>query len=209
MQREQARSETIPQLEAAGLQPKVFLSPCDAHQPAGGRGNAIVSHQAIQAAVRANTDLLFCEDDIDLASDFPRFLELARRAARVTYLYLHEPSGAMTTRYGLTLTQAILKRERIPAGLYELQERRNLGGAQCVYLPREFLQVTRFETLAAGGSPIDIWLSNHLHGNGITPLVALPHPVQHRQVRVARRMPNATNPDKYSRSFHLERRWPT
>jgi hypothetical protein len=206
-QRVEARERTIQQLEAVGIEPIVFLSPCDETQPAGGRGNAIVSAQALQAAIDHDSDLLFCEDDIDLAADFGRFLGLAIQAKRVTYLYLHDVAHYMGKRYGAALTQAILNREPIRAGLHPLGETRNLSGTQCVYLPREFLQGVQIRTLSEGSRPIDVWLSHTLHADNTPALVALPHPVQHRQVRVARRLPNALNPDKYSRSFELERRW--
>lgn len=206
-QRSEAREQTIPQLEAAGLTPKVFLSPCDEEQPAGGRGNAMVSARAIRYALEANQDLLFCEDDIDLAPDFRRFLDLARTVGRVTYLYLHDVAHYMGKRYGLSITHAIQRRDPIEAGLYELLENRNLSGAQCVYLPLSFLKAAPVHVFEAGSRPIDIWLSSVLHEERIKPLVALPHPVQHRQVRVARRNPLSRNPDKYSKSFDLERRW--
>ena len=207
-QREEARAVTLPQLEAAGLTPRVFLSPCDDTQPAGGRGNALVSAQAIRHALTVGADLLFCEDDIDLAPDFPRFLELARASGRVTYLYLHDVGHYMPERYGAALTNAILTRQAITAGLYPLGTARNLSGSQCIYLPFEVLQAAPVHVFQAGSRPMDIWLSQWLHDDGITPLVALPHPVQHRQVRVARVKPDQLNPDKYSKSFSLERRWP-
>lgn len=206
-QREQARAETIPQLESIGLDPLVVLSPCDDTQPAGGRGNALASSQAIKHALTVGADLLFCEDDIDLAPDFPRFLNLARRERRVTYFYLHDVGHYMTHRYGAALTNAILTRQPIRAGLYELKTARNLSGSQCIYLPHEELRRAPTHVFQSGNRPMDIWLSQWLHSDGITPLVALPHPVQHRQVRVARVKPNQLNPDKYSRSFGLERRW--
>lgn len=207
-QREEARAVTVPQIaEALGAAPTVILSPCDESQPAGGRGNALASSQAIKHALTVGADLLFCEDDIDLAPDFPRFLELARRERRVTYFYLHDVGHYMAHRYGVPLTHAIQRGDPIRAGLYELKTARNLSGSQCIYLPLEALQAAPVHVFAAGNRPMDIWLSQWLHDDGITPLVALPHPVQHRQVRVARVKPNQLNPDKYSRSFHLERRW--
>jgi hypothetical protein len=162
----------------------------------------------MQHALDQRADLLFCEDDIDLAPDFGRFLQLARASERVTYFYLHDPAHYMSARYGIEITHAILKRQPIRAGLHELRQRRNLSGGQCVYLPLEFLERANVGTLADGSRPIDIWLSSVLEHERLAPLVALPHPVQHRQVRVARVMPNARNPDKRSRSFDLERRWP-
>lgn len=206
-QRSRARAETIPQLEAAGLNPVAFLSPCDEQQPAGGRGNALVSSQALRAALESASDLLFCEDDIDLAPDFPRFLQMAQEARRVTYFYLHDVGHYMAHRYGLPMTHAIQRGDPIRAGLYELKTARNLSGSQCIYLPLEALKAAPVHVFQAGNRPMDIWLSQWLHSDGITPLVALPHPVQHRQVRVARVKPNQMNPDKYSRSFELERRW--
>lgn len=206
--RTEARAVTLPQLEAAGLQPRVFLSPCDDTQPAGGRGNALVSAKALRAALEARADLLFCEDDIDLAPDFPRFLSLARASGTVTYLYLHDVGHYMADRYGLALAHAIQRGEPIDAGLYPLQKQVELSGAQCIYVPFETLTDLPIGVLEAGAMPIDRWLSLYLQHLGVTPLVALPHPVQHRQVRVARARPHLLSVDKYSKSFSLERRWP-
>lgn len=206
--REAARAETIPQLEAAGLTPRVFLSPCDESMPAGGRGNALVSQEALQAALEASADLLFVEDDVDLAPDFPVFLELARTANQVTYLYLHDVGHYMADRYGLSMAHAIQRGEAIDAGLYPLKRQTELSGAQCIYIPHDALVRLPVHLLGLGKIPIDRWLSLHWVDRGIRPLVALPHPVQHRQVRVARARPLAKSPDKYSKSFHLERRWP-
>lgn len=207
-QRHQARAETIPQLERVGLTPTVVLSPCDESQPAGGRGNALAASQAREAALEAGGDWLFCEDDIDLAPDFPRYLELAQRAGRITYFYLHDVPHRMSRRYGLALTSAILAGQPITAGLYELGTNENLTSSQCVYIPQRLVGRLPFATLAAGERPFDVWLSRVMSAEGITPLVALPHPVQHRQVRVARAQPDVKAPDKHSRSFALERRWP-
>jgi hypothetical protein len=125
----------------------------------------------------------------------------------VTYLYLHDIGHYMADRYGLPMTHAILNRQPIPAGLYELHKQQELSGAQCIYIPLDVLKRIPVNLIGQGKLPIDRWLSLHLIDRGIKPLVALPHPVQHRQVRVARAMPNSKSPDKYSKSFDLDRRW--
>lgn len=206
-QRTESRAVTTRQLEAAWLTPVSFLSPCEPPRSAGNRENALVSARALRHAQAAGGDLLFCEDDINLAIDFPRFLNLARQAKRVTYFYLHDRLERMQRLYGLPMAAAIMRGDPIPAGLHELQASEAYVGAQCIYIPQVTLQALTLGTLEDGRLPIDRWLSRQWEELPAPPLVALPHPVQHRQVRIGRANPTATDSSKYSRSYDLERRW--
>lgn len=190
-QRAAARSKTVPQLQRAGLQPTVILSPCS---PAGAEGNAAATRQALEAA--AGGDLLFCEDDIDLAEDFPEALALARTITdRIVYLYAHDTPARMHRVYGVQLAQRIRNAQPIPTGLYEALA--DVMGGQCVYLPAAVLVRTPIPYRV----PCDQHFAAVARDAGA--LIRLPHAVQHRADRTAR--PPVDSSGKTSRSYHLPR----
>lgn len=203
VQRHETREETTLQLRAVGLKPEAFLSPCN---PAGSPENARVSARALRWALYQGAGVLFCEDDLTVHPDFPLYLEAAIEADRFTYFYVHDTSyegSELGSLYGLEIYRAITERTPIPPGLYELRRNWGLGNAQCMFLPRAFLESLDLEELEKGSRSVDTFLWMTLHERGITPLVALPHPVQHRGVRVAR---DNRKPDRFSLSFDLPRR---
>jgi len=180
-QRSHARSETIPQLQAVGIEPRVFLSPCD---PPSQKSNGMVSGQALAWAAETGKDVLFVEDDIDLGPDFPWYLEHAPDA--VTYFYINEQvNGRMQKLYGPRLADDVLRGR--PLARRFLQPRTFIGlfGTQCVLIPKRFvaplaLELTRPRMAFDGHLPH--FADHHAH-----PIfIAVPNPVQHRNVNVAR-----------------------
>jgi len=192
-QRTVARGLTVPQLVRAGLTPIVILSPC---LPAGAEGNAAATREALKLARDAGGDLLFCEDDIDLAKDFPAALALARTVTnRVVYLYAHDAASRMHRVYGVPLAQRIRNAQPIPTGLYPAFA--DVMGGQCVYLPRAVVR----RTPDPHRLPCDQLFAAVARDAGA--LIRLPHAAQHRADRTAR--PPADNAGRTSRSYDLPR----
>lgn len=199
-QRHETRNLTTTQLQAVGLEPEIFLSPCN---PAGNRQNAQVSAQALTFAREQKRGVLFVEDDLDVRSDFPLYLEAAQKAQQVTYFYVHDtsyPGAELSKLYGLDVWRRITERQSIPPGLYPLKRNWGLGNGQCIYIPQAILGTLDLKDLARGARSIDTFLWMVWHERELMPLVALPHPIQHRQVRVAR---GEAKPDRFSLSFDL------
>lgn len=200
-QRHAARALTIPQLEAAGYPPTVFLSPCN---PAGARGNAAVTRRALNHAKEAGGHLLFCEDDIDLAPDFPTFVSMAASVPdRITYLYIHDTPERMHKIYGLALNRAIQSGKPLARGLYPTVNTVDLMGGQCVFIPKGVLDRMNPDQLIGRGIPCDHYFAAVVRNQTPGALIALPHPVQHRHDRTAREP--SDNPNKRSMSFALPR----
>ena len=180
VQREEARSLTIPQLERFGLRPHLFLSPCD---PAGPEQNNLVSREAVRTALEHDDDLLFTEDDIDFSPAFPDRLA---EATGVTYFYLNDRPERLFTTYGYEIAPKILHKEEITPGLYEAKSYKHLFGAQCVFLPKRILKHVLNFLIAHPMQPFDGSLSLLLKKRKEPVTIALPHPVQHRHDRTAR-----------------------
>ena len=189
-QREVARSLTIPQFQAQGIEPKVFLSPCT---PAGPRQNNIVSLEALEYAL--DDDCLFIEDDIDIAPDFAGRLA---EAENVTYFYLNDNPDRLFRTYPSEQAQAILKGEPLSPGIYKVLSTSFLFGSQCVYLPKDFLPLVRNMLLRHREQPMDGALVKTFRKYRTPVYVCLPHPVQHRHDRTGR---SADNKVKRSMSF--------
>lgn len=175
----------------------------------GGRNNCSAGNVAFQTALERGTDLLYCEDDLLLAPDFPAFLKLARQTPdAVTYFYIHDGRGdkAAAQKYSHPVWEAI-KRARYyhepfqPAGLYRVRDHRNLNSGQCIHLPLKVLRTLPVDELATSDMAMDMWIQDRVHLAGIPILVALPHPVQHRHDRTGRSP--SPNPNKRSESFDL------
>lgn len=200
-QRHEARALTIPQLEAAGYPPTVFLSPCN---PAGARGNAAVTRRALIHAKETGGHLLFCEDDIDLAPDFPLFVQMAAAVPdRITYLYIHDTPERMHKIYGLALNRHIQSKRPLARGLYPTVNTVDLMGGQCVFIPKPVLDRINPDQLIGKGIPCDHFFAAIVRHETPGALIALPHPVQHRHDRTARTP--SDNPNKRSMSFDLPR----
>lgn len=181
---------------------RVFLSPCDDTLPPGPKGNALVSREALEYALAGGRGVLFCEDDIDLATDFrPALISAVRHPGAVTYFYQHE-GPTMRLTYGPVLCALIMGGRPVPSGLYPLGNEAGRRGAQCVFIPDGVLRRLPLHELH-GGAPVDVALDRWLTRGGIPALVALPNPVQHRHSRVARN--EETAGIKRSLSYELPR----
>ena len=186
-QRRSAQQATAEQFEALGIPVKIFESPCN---PASRLGNGYVSRAALGYGIARPDPVLFIEDDIDLADDFLAFLQMALDAAlsseAVTYLYLNEQlQGRATLVYGRELAGQIyggdaIRRQLAKANIYE-----GLYGTQCVLLPRS-VAVGAFHLLAQPKGPLDGTLIDLYLRRQPPAFVAVPNPVQHRNVRIAR-----------------------
>ena len=194
IQRQAARDVTIAQLRALGLQPTGGYQPdvyggahLSACSPWGTNyGNADASKRALEHARAMGGDCLFVEDDIDVSPALLERLTEARAANRVTYMYVHDGIHDLVLVYGREMAYRIRAGARIPPGLYEFRTNQRLFHAQCVYLPKRALDALDLSDMLERKRPIDAFLTEHLMRVGEFPLVALPHPVQHRNDRTAR-----------------------
>jgi len=201
-QREAARAETIAQLEAIGLEPFVFLSPCN---PAGQIGNATVSRRALEYAALLNLPTLFVEDDIDLAPDFSWFLQRAD-PDRVTFLFMAElTKGRMPNRaislYGPDIADAAFSGRPMPRQFVQARHWNGLWGTQCLLIPPKVVKDLA-EDLREPYTAFDEHLRAYLERTRHPVMIALPNPVQHRGVRIAR---NGAGSGYRSFTYHSER----
>ena len=203
--RETARARTIPQLRQAGLDPLVFLSPCD---PAGPQQNRIVAHEALTHAATKRLPTLYVEDDIDIDQQLFRWaLDLAVRLDAVTYLYLNDTPARMREHFGREIERSITNEEAIVRGAYAIRERAALFGTQCVLIPARLLDtmvsILEFDSGLRRRMPWDgrlhTWLREHRDERVFS---ILPHPIQHRQDRTGR-----TEATKVMRSMSYGMRW--
>lgn len=210
VQREEARSVTVPQFEALGITPRVFLSPC---KPAGPDGNAEVTHRAVLFAKVRGLPLLFVEDDVDLSGLFLPCLGEAVRRDVLTYFYTHDDEGMVRERFPDSLAGKVLSPDAVIApGLYK---RRRQGasmveGSQCVFIPASLVQelktefainISRFRP-GYGAWSCDVTIMNSATHSRHWPFIALPNPVQHRHDRTARDNVEALT---FKRSLTFER----
>jgi len=197
-QRSEARSETIPQLEAIGLKPRVFLSPCN---PASQVSNGLVSGQALAWAAEQGKPVLFVEDDIDLGDDFVWYLGRAPDA--ITYFYINEQMpGRCQKLYGPQLAESVMEGRPMKRQFVKARTFIGLFGTQCVFIPQRFLALLALELTRprkAFDGHLPAFADRHDH-----PIyIALPNPVQHRNVNVARTDRPAK--PKLSHSFNCPR----
>ena len=191
--RETARARTIPQLRQAGLDPIVFLSPCN---PAGATQNRAVAFEALTHAAGKRLPTLYVEDDIDIDQHlFPWALDLAVRLDAVTYLYLNDTPARLREHFGREIERSITNEEAIVRGAYAVRERAALFGTQCVLIPARLLD-TMLDVLSRTDgrghrNPWDgrlhLWLRENRDERVFS---ILPHPVQHRQDRTGREQTN-------------------
>ena len=199
-QRAAARNETIPQFSDVGLEVAVTLSPCN---PAGPAQNNIASVHALRHAYSQGKHCLFIEDDVDIDGElFKWALAEAVQRDRVTFLYLHDRERRVREFYGQVLADRIMAGLPIRRDLYQLRTVRELTSGQAIFLPYWFYApIVEQNRLQGTRQSFDVFLSHYLATVRETPLVALPHPVQHRHVRVARE--GRGRPEKFSKSFGL------
>ena len=188
--RDEARSITIPQLEAAGLEPVVFLSPCT---PPGPKHNALVSFRALQHAQREDEHVLFVEDDVDVnAGALQDALQMAVEANCIVYMYHHDKPKTMSEFYGSFVSGEVLAGEALSdidlkPMLYQIHNIEAANGSQCIFIPRDVLRCFELRSLHPEGqrwlgtAAFDVWLPRMIDRMGLEARVALPHPVQHRQ----------------------------
>ena len=233
-ERRATRERTLTQLKAAGLNPVVSLNtPTEANAAIaederarleslgyrvwitgdptrgyGGRNNIAGGRPAFFEALDTGADLLYCEDDIDLAPDFLWYLDEARAVRdAVTYLYCHDGRGdkQLGNRYGHTIWRALKRcmyyREPFPPGLYRVRDTTKLNSGQAIVFPHEVLHLLPLDELNHSHSAVDMWTQSRVTKVGVPILVALPHPVQHRHDRTGRQP--SVNPNKTSQSFDL------
>lgn len=201
-QREAARAETLPQLNAAGLEPEVFLSPCD---PPGQLENARISREALAWAASTGLPTLFCEDDIDLAPDFAWYLERAD-PSRVTFLFMAElTKGWMPNRaiglYGPDVAEVALNARPMTRQFVTTRHWNGLWGTQCLLIPAAAVK-TLVEDLREPYTAFDEHLRAYLERSRSPVMVAVPNPVQHRGDRTAR---NGAGSGYRSASYHCPR----
>lgn len=174
------------------MDPIVLSGGCDPPSPTDNRGKA---ETAVRMALDAGADLLFCEDDIDLATDFPAALRAARHADQAVTFYLEKPYT-----HPPVYERMWMRNKPAPVGFYPVRRfKGSWYGAQCILLPLEVLRTLVFGVNP--GNPVDHWLRAHL----TRMLVALPNPAQHRNA------PTLVEERKtrISPTFHLPRegRW--
>ena len=181
-QRESARALTIPQLEKAGVAVTVLLDDCTppVQTPPG---NGPIGLKAIRHAIAMGWEhVLIVEDDIDLAPDFPMFLTAALDVGAVTYFYLNDSPTRLPRTVGTLAAASILRGEPQKRRLTPAWSMDFLLGTQCVLLPARVLPgIAR--TLEGMSISFDRGVLAALSER---PLIALPHPVQHRHDRTGR-----------------------
>lgn len=196
-----ARAATIPQLEAAGVDVRVFIDACD---PIRAADNGPITLDAIRHARSRGGHALLVEDDIDLANDFPEALEAATVAAdagAVVYLFLIDRWDRMLLHYGRELTEEILMGRAMQRQVIPVASPKMLYGTQCVLLPERFLPIYEAQ-LADRPEPADRSLQRTITKSSWPVKVVLPHPVQHRQDRTLRGVDDRV---KLSQSYWLPR----
>lgn len=201
--REEARALTIPQFDAIGIEPQVFLSDPEAEglgNYGSAKGNAAVSQRALEAARAADADWLFLEDDIDINSSFPHALELARATGKVTYLYLHDDPTKLVGQYGTANAASIKAREPLHPQAAPLRTARDLNSSQAVFIPRGV--VKHIPNLRRTSFDIHLWML--LIARRHTPYVVLPHAVQHRVDTTGRDPKRTTRPARVSLTYQRE-----
>ena len=178
-EREHARQKTIPQLTQAGYEPRVFLNTPDPNSYP--YGTAINALQALQWAATRNTNVLFTEDDIDIAPDFAWHANLASNLNAITYLFLIDNPKRVRARQDPQTSARILNRQSIKRGAYTIRERQQLYGTQCVMIPQRLI-LTMIKLLQEPQrQPWDGRLYWWLRRTPQEPAYEmLPHPVQHR-----------------------------
>jgi hypothetical protein len=187
VERSETRLETVESLKAFGLEPLVIESdPRDNARNHGNyNSNLLASLEAIQAALDAKANLLFCEDDIYFSKHFGVYVNWAAEKDEIVYFYAHDKTDRLTDLYG-GLKPSIAAREQREPELRAFVRTSWLAFTQCVYIPYKYLAEFDLEAIKAYDASFDIWLMNWITNRKQTAYVALPHPVQHKNVRLGK-----------------------
>lgn len=234
VERQATRDRTLAQLQAVGITPAIILNTPnrsnwhhakieqaryeranhevmvtgDPRKGWGNRNNALAFTAAFRYAHEQRRGLLYFEDDLEVAPDFPWFLNQAIDADVATWFYAHEQGRAvrlMTARYGTRIWNRIRMHAQAgtpftPKGLYTVHDTETLMSGQAFYLPYRVLNALPLHELERQGSPVDRWTQHRVTKIGECALIALPHPVQHLHDRTGREKGRNA---KASITFHL------
>lgn len=181
--RHAARARTLPQLRAAGLEPRLFLDDCAPRPERPETGNKWIAAEALRWA--EGRDLLIVEDDIDPAPDFPAALELARASGGVAYLYVHDEPERMRALYGAKRAERLLSGKPTPLEATPARTVTGLFGAQCVLVPARCVPLV-LESIGRVRKAVDAALQDAITRHRLSACVVTPHAVQHRHDRTCR-----------------------
>lgn len=203
--RVETRAITVDELRRFDIEPHIILSnPKEFDKEFGSAaGNSAASKEALNLALEKKTDLLFCEDDLQIRDDFLLFLNQAKKADIVTYFYAHEKGRRIERFYPKDIVGKVRNQSPLRRQLVRVQDTLWMHFTQCVYIPYSCLRLLDVSTLGQGPPAFDTWLYNALREIGYKPLIAVPNPVQHRCIRV-QRDPNKEQKPKESLSFYCE-----
>ena len=184
VEREKSRKAVVKQLERIGLEPHIIESdPREDMRDHGNHfSNAQASAKAIEFALEAKSDLLFCEDDIEIGRHFAAFVNNARAlyVGKIVYFYAHDKVDRMGKLYENTTKVMIKAKQHIEPDIIQVQTNRYLPFTQCVLIPFRHLEKFDLEQIKEGTKSFDLWLMReYIQKNNILPHMALPHPVQH------------------------------
>lgn len=204
------RLEALARIRRRGYETLVTGNPEKGY---GGRNNSRAFKAAYETAFERGMDILYCEDDILFASDFPFFFEEARsipEAGVWFYTHDHRAEENQARRYGIETWSRLKEAARYkqpfrPKGLYKVRDASRLNSGQCFHLPWNVLDALPLHELQASSSPVDRWTQDRVERAGVPILVALPHPVQHLVNRDGREPPKTEvhRRRKTSMSFDL------
>lgn len=192
-QRAEERAKTLRQFGDFGLPVRVFEGACHPPSAAGNRKNG---ERVLAWAAETASDLLFVEDDIDLAADFPSALWAARMlGGPVTFWIERERHHPLEW---WDATDATVP----PVAFVPIPVMHGWYGTQCVLLPLESVLVALEAREFGNGRspPIDIFLRRAGALEGLR--IAFPNPVDHRSPMT---LTNQKRPRRVSRTYHLPR----
>jgi hypothetical protein len=181
--RYEARDETIRGLVPLGIVPRVFLSDCN---PPSTNGIMLVALEALRWAESKRDDVLFMEDDIIVTPDLLVALKRCSAERKISYLYINDTPERLRKHHGDELAQLIESGGPIVPGNYPVLNAFGLFGTQCVFIPKEIVVdlIKYCLRLRRGKTPFDGGLLMFIRDKRVPVTVALPHPVQHRVVKV-------------------------
>jgi len=209
--REGQLEKTRSQARAFGLDPLVLSTPCS---PPSVEDNLWKAYMAAHHAWEGGTGLLFLEDDVDLAPDFPRFLQMAEDLGEVTTFILFRESLYPGPEYVNPREPVVPRLVRLVRS--SVRARRGFHGSQALYLPPKAVEAVLRDAehfVTPGGLPLET-LTGSARRHGFDFWVkdkaddiycAFPNPVQHRE-EVPSTFSGKVTRFK-SRSYNLERDW--
>lgn len=223
--REGSALETAERLAEAGVSTEIFVQPDD--WPVGGVGNNRNSRRAL-AWARDNVTgpgVLFVEDDLLVKTDrLRRAIKSAEDTSELMYFYMHDipprtdfyPREEWIQRmvkerqYKTQNTGKVLASLVVPEGPRLMKHDARMFGAQCVYIPRQYIPFLYAhmdhgyeytgKIKSTPSQAIDTSLNNWRLENKLPAYCYLPHPVQHLQNRTRR---HSKRNDVFSGSYDL------